>query len=43
MTYQLVLSPDTVTDFVTQADRRMAEMKGHFPIIEKAADASEVA
>ncbi|MGV8855458.1 MAG: methyl-accepting chemotaxis protein [Devosia sp.] len=42
MTYQLVLSPDKVEDFVSQADRRMTEMKGRFPIIEQAANATEL-
>ncbi|WEK03525.1 MAG: methyl-accepting chemotaxis protein [Candidatus Devosia phytovorans] len=41
MTYQLVLDPAS-TDFVAQADRRMTEMKGRFPIIEAAADATEL-
>lgn len=40
MTYQLVLDPAN-PDFVAQADRRMTEMKGRFPIIEAAADATE--
>jgi methyl-accepting chemotaxis protein len=42
MTYQLVLNPAGVADFVTQADRRMTEMKGRFPIIEAAADETEL-
>ncbi|WP_224705728.1 methyl-accepting chemotaxis protein [Devosia aquimaris] len=42
MTYQLVLNPDAVADFVTQADRRMTEMKARFPIIEAAADQTEL-
>ncbi|MFP9136357.1 methyl-accepting chemotaxis protein [Devosia sp. XGJD_8] len=42
MTYQLVLNPAGVADFVTQADRRMSEMKGRFPIIEAAADETEL-
>jgi len=42
MTYQLVLNPAGVADFVTQADRRMTEMKARFPIIEAAADATEL-
>ncbi|MGV8833534.1 MAG: methyl-accepting chemotaxis protein [Devosia sp.] len=42
MTYQLVLSPETVEDFVVQADKRMTEMKGRFPVIEKAANATEM-
>ena len=42
MTYQLVLAPEGVADFVTQADRRMTEMKARFPIIEAAADATEL-
>ena len=41
MTYQLVLDPAS-TDFVAQADRRMTEMKGRFPIIEAAADETEL-
>ena len=42
MTYQLVLAPQDVADFVTQADRRMTEMKARFPIIEAAADATQL-
>ena len=42
MTYQLVLAPEGVADFVTQADRRMTEMKARFPIIEAAANATEL-
>ncbi|MCS6758495.1 MAG: HAMP domain-containing protein [Candidatus Devosia euplotis] len=42
MTHQLVLSPDKVEDFISQADRRMTEMKGRFPIIEQAANATEL-
>ncbi|MBU1307076.1 MAG: HAMP domain-containing protein, partial [Alphaproteobacteria bacterium] len=42
MTYQLVLKPEAVADFVTQADRRMTEMKARFPIIEAAADLTEL-
>jgi len=42
MTYQLVLSPEKIDDFVSQADRRMTEMKGRFPIIEQAANATEM-
>jgi len=42
MTYQLVLDPADVADFVTQADRRMTEMKARFPIIEAAADETEL-
>ena len=41
MTYQLVLNPADVADFVSQADRRMTEMKARFPVIEAAADATE--
>ncbi|MEO8686063.1 MAG: methyl-accepting chemotaxis protein, partial [Devosia sp.] len=41
MTYQLVLDPAN-PDFVAQADRRMSEMKARFPIIEAAADATEL-
>ena len=41
MTHQLVLDPAS-TDFVAQADRRMTEMKGRFPIIEAAADGTEL-
>ena len=41
MTYQLVLDPAN-PDFVEQADRRMTEMKARFPIIEAAADATEM-
>ncbi|OYX05755.1 MAG: hypothetical protein B7Z15_16755, partial [Rhizobiales bacterium 32-66-8] len=43
MTYQLVLAPEGVADFVTQADRRITEMKDRFPTIEAAADATELA
>ena len=42
MTYQLVLNPEKIDDFVSQADRRMTEMKGRFPIIEQAANATEM-
>ena len=41
MTYQLVLDPAN-PDFVEQAERRMTEMKARFPIIEAAADATEM-
>ncbi|MDP2779694.1 MAG: methyl-accepting chemotaxis protein [Devosia sp.] len=42
MTYQLVLNPADAADFVSQADRRMTEMKARFPVIEAAADATEL-
>ena len=41
MTYQLALDPAN-PDFVAQADRRMTEMRGRFPTIEAAADATEL-
>ncbi|HEY8576049.1 MAG TPA: methyl-accepting chemotaxis protein [Devosia sp.] len=41
MTYQLVLDPAN-PEFVEQAQRRMDEMKARFPIIEAAADETEM-
>jgi len=42
MTYQLTLDPAN-PDFVAQAERRMTEMKARFPVIEAAADTTELA
>jgi len=42
MTYQLAMSPEKVTDFVAEADRRMGEMVARFPKIEANSDATEI-
>ncbi|SEQ55100.1 methyl-accepting chemotaxis protein [Devosia sp. YR412] len=42
MTYQLVVNPEKVADFVTNFEKRKVEMQARFPIIEAGSDATEL-